>query len=313
MQKIGLFIPTLNAGENWHILLQGIVNQDFLLHKKLIIDSGSTDKTTEIAEDFGFEIININPTDFDHGGTRNLASDHLSDCDIIIYLTQDVLLFDSTSLKNLVMPFDDEKIACTYGRQLPHETANPLAIHARSFNYPAKSLLKSKQDITTQGFKTCFMSNSFAAYRTKDLFNEKGFPNNSIFGEDAILASKFILNGKKIYYNSDAKVFHSHSYSVKQEFKRYFDIGVFHQSNSWIREKFGSPKGEGLKYAKSELSYTLKTAPLWIFRSILSTIVKLLAYQLGTIYYIFPLFLIKKLSMNKLFWIKHAKPISILE
>lgn len=68
-------------------------------------------------------------------------------------------------IEKIIEVFRDESVACAYGRQLPHENANPLARHARDFNYPAKGYVCSKENISEMGLKTVFMSNSFSAYR----------------------------------------------------------------------------------------------------------------------------------------------------
>lgn len=50
-------------------------------------------------------------------------------------------------------------------------------------------------------------------------------------------AAKAILAGYQVAYAADAVVRHSHNYKPLEEFKRYFDIGVFHAQEKWIREK----------------------------------------------------------------------------
>lgn len=302
MLNIGLFIPTLNAGKKWEELLISIHSQQFVFFKKVIVDSGSQDRTIELAEKYGFDVYQIHKSEFDHGGTRNMALELLHGCDVIVYLTQDVLLAQKDSIKKLVRVFENDEIACTYGRQLPHIDANPLAKHARYFNYPDRSILKSKLLIPQIGFKTCFVSNSFSAYRYKDLQDAGGFPSKIIFAEDAFLISRFILKNKMIYYNAEACVFHSHNYTYLEEFKRYFDIGVFHSTNSWIIKEFGTASGEGIKYFKSELKYLLSNSSLWIFASFISILVKFVAYKLGCQFKKLPLKFIKKLSLNKCYW-----------
>ncbi|WP_159333845.1 glycosyltransferase family 2 protein, partial [Klebsiella pneumoniae] len=106
--------------------------------------------------------------------------------------------------------------------------ANPLAQHARAFNYPDKGYIASKSSIPKMGLKTAFMSNSFSAYRLSVFKKIGGFPSNTILCEDMFYTAKAILAGYKVAYVPEAKVHHSHNYSPSEEFKRYFDIGVFH-------------------------------------------------------------------------------------
>ena len=54
----GLIIPTLNAGSQFQTLLEQIAAQT-LLTKKLIVDSESSDNTTQLAKNFGVEVLTI--------------------------------------------------------------------------------------------------------------------------------------------------------------------------------------------------------------------------------------------------------------
>jgi rhamnosyltransferase len=304
--KVALFIPTRNAGKIWTNLIDSINQQNLKLEKKLIIDSESSDDTVKIASDNGFQTIQIDKKNFNHGGTRNTGIELLKDNDIIIFLTQDVILASHQSLENLVKPFGDPKVACVYGRQLPHLDANPLAIHARIYNYPDQSLTKDESMIPQIGFKVSHISNAFAAYRVSVFKDLDSFPTNVIIAEDTYLASKIIKAGLKIVYSAEAKVYHSHNYSPIQEFQRYFDTGVFHKQNAWIRKDFGQPDGEGLKYIKSEFSFLLKNNLLWLIPSIISNGMKWLGFKLGQNYHQLPKALLVPFSMHKTFWLnKH--------
>lgn len=303
MLKFSIVIPTYNAEPLWKEWVENCQKQTLKPNQVLVIDSSSQDNTVELALKAGFSVTKIDKKNFNHGATRNLALNFIpSDTEIIVYLTQDALLADPYSLENLLKPFSDPKVGAVYGRQVPHKNANPLAIHARLFNYPNKTIVKQKEDIKKLGIKTAFISNSFAAYR-KDVFIKLGgFPNDTILAEDMYLAAKMILNDYKVVYCSEATVFHSHNYSVFEEFKRYFDIGVFQKQNKWILDNFGLPTSEGKAFVKAELLFLVKNNPLWIPRAIVHTIFKYLGIKLGMNWYKIPKKFIKKLSMNPSYW-----------
>jgi rhamnosyltransferase len=82
-----------------------------------------------------------------------------------------------------------------------------------------------------------------------------------IFGEDTVTAGKLLQAGYKVAYVADAPVYHSHSYTAIQEFRRYFDIGVLHIREAWLQEIFGKAGGEGIRFVLSELRYLLRAAP----------------------------------------------------
>ena len=281
MMNCGLIIPTLNAGEQFKKLLEQISAQS-LPTKKLIVDSESTDDTVKLAKNFGVEVLTISRKSFNHGATRQFALEKILLLDVIIFLTQDVLLHDDESLAKLVKIFsEDESVGLSYGRQLPHLNATNEAKFLRAFNYPPESQLRSFDDRKIYGLKTAFASNSFAAYRVEALQNVGGFPNNVPLCEDMYVAAKMLLDGWKIFYAADAQVYHSHNYTAAQEFRRYVQIGQFHAQESWIRETFGSAEGAGKKFVLMKLSALAKKNPLDCVGAIFSDAAKFFGYRLG--------------------------------
>lgn len=303
MMKVTVIIPTYNAGSLWQKWIEAYQNQSLKADRVIVIDSSSTDQTAVLAEQAGFFVKKIAKSEFNHGRTRNVAVALAStDSEILIFLTQDALLADSNSLKNLIEIFEDPEVAAVCGRQLPHLSANPLATHARLFNYPEQSKIKSTKDIDSLGIKVAFMSNSFAAYR-KSVFEQLGgFPDNTILAEDMHLTARIIQAGYKVAYCAEAQVFHSHNYSLIQEFQRYFDTGIFQQKEAWIQDKFGKVGGEGKKFVISELKYLSRNHPLWIPLALLSTVFKFFGFKLGYLWNKLPMLIVKNLSMHKGYW-----------
>lgn len=301
--NIALIVPTYNASSLWQEWIKAYQSQNLQANQVIVIDSSSTDDTVYLAKQAGFFVHQIAKFDFNHGGTRNLAVTFTSaETDILVFLTQDALFANPKALEYLVEPFKDPNVVAVCGRQLPHLDANPLATHARLFNYPKITQIKSQQDISTQGIKTAFMSNSFAAYRKSAFEKLGGFPNNTILAEDMHLTARMILEDYKVAYCAEAEVHHSHNYSLFQEFQRYFDTGVFQQKEQWIAQHFGKATGEGKRFVKSELAFLLKNNPLWIPKACLSTLFKFVGFKLGQNYYYLPEKIIKKCSMHNTYW-----------
>jgi rhamnosyltransferase len=303
--RIVVICPTYNAGHRWSEWCR-VINSQILDFKTVIIDSGSRDDTILLAKNSGFDVIQIPNKDFNHAGTRNQAIEYAVNKyvpELVVLLTQDSLLSSSEVLERLIVPFEDSNVVAVYGRQLPHADANPLAEHARLFNYGENSYVRNKASIPFYGLKTAFISNSCAVYRI-DTFNEfGGFPDGLILGEDTCLAAKFILGGYSIGYASDAIVYHSHNYTLYEEFKRYFDFGVLHASQDWLTNEFGVVEGEGLRFAKSEISHCFtRGALLWLANSIIRSMLKITAYKIGKKFHYLPVFISKKLSMDRNYW-----------
>jgi rhamnosyltransferase len=299
--SVAVIVPTLNAAREWPAFASALLAA-VEPRSVMIVDSSSTDDTAKLARAAGFRVHIIPRSEFNHGSTRQLAVQLLPEAEILIYLTQDALLASPETIAILLKAFEDPEIGAAYGRQLPYIGAKPIEAHARLFNYSTKSdvrVLESRREI---GIKSIFISNSFAAYRRQALLTVGGFPRDVIFGEDTITAARLLLSGWKIAYVAEAQVYHSHSYTWLQDFKRYFDIGVLHARENWLLQEFGSTGGEGRRFVRSELNY-LWPRHWWLIPSaLIRTAIKLVGYRLGRMEQMLSVKWKRRLSMHHRFW-----------
>lgn len=300
--NLTLCLLTINAGATIRPFLDALAAQSLFHLDCLVIDSASDDGTPEFLTNAGIRVHSIPRQEFNHGTTRQLAVELCPDADILIFMTQDALLATPNSLQNLVAAFSDPKIGVAFGRQLPQTVAGPIETHARIFNYPPISRVKSLADIPILGIKTAFISNSFAAYRRSALEAVGGFPSHCIVSEDTFVAAKMLLAEWKISYCAEAQVYHSHRYNYFQEFQRYFDIGVFHGCEPWVRKRLGGAEGEGRRLFLSEMKFLLRKAPHLLLSACLRTAIKYLGFRAGLAEKFLPLRLKRRLSMQKSFW-----------
>jgi len=302
--SFAVIVPTLNAGEAWPTWIDAIKSQSRNPDNILIIDSGSEDDTVKLSNAAGFNVQVLQPGTFNHGGTRKQAVLQNRNYEFLVFLTQDAILADSNALHNILLPFEDELVMAVCGRQLPRRSAGAIETHARLFNYPVASFVRIYADKEAYGIKAAFLSNSFAAYRVSALVELGSFPENVIFGEDMYVAAKLLLAGGKIAYAADACVYHSHHYTLKQEFSRYFDMGVFHASEPWISEQFGVAEKEGMRFVVSELRYMLEYAIWRIPEALLRTLLRYVGFKCGLNEHWFPGWFKQKMSMNPAYFCK---------
>jgi rhamnosyltransferase len=246
--------------------------------------------------------LQIDSVQFDHGGTRQMGMQHLADCDVVVCMTQDALLHDPGALAALVEPFRDVAVGLVWGRQLPHADASPIAVHARTFNYPAEERTVELDDRAVLGLKAAFASNSFAAWRRDALLGVGGFPAKILFGEDMLCCAKLLEAGWRVVYASRACARHSHNYSPWQEFRRYVDIGYFHASEPWLLERFGKAEGEGMRFVRSEQAALSRFGLAWRFSALWRTLCKWLGYRVGRVGPALPRPLMRRLSMHHGWW-----------
>lgn len=299
-----VLVPTCNPGSTWPDFLKALHGQVASPHKVVILDSESSDGCALLAKTYGYLVQTVRRATFNHGGTRqNGIEQHAQGTEFVVFLTQDAVLAHPNALSDLLQAFEDPQVAAVYGRQLPHLGATPIAAHARLFNYPSESHTVTLQDKNRKGIKTCFLSNSFAAYRLSTLQQLGGFAKNVILGEDMHLAARLLVVGHAIRYQASACVYHSHNYSFREELGRYFDTGVFHAQQSWLLQTFGRASNEGMKFVRSEIRYLMAKSIVLLPEAMLRTLVKYAGFRLGQWYAHWPLWLSKGISMHKGYWV----------
>lgn len=312
-----VIIPVYKPDEKFTNLIERLTKQSVapkrIILLKTVEDSEYTEKTDEASQNSyrellmhskctsKIEVYNIKKSQFDHGGTRNYGAS-LSEEEIIIFMTQDAVPADNHLIENLLKAFCQDKISAAYARQLPHKNAGVIERYTRSFNYPENSYIKSLEDINTYGIKTFFCSNVCAAYRKCVYDSLGGFVLKTIFNEDMIMAANMINQGYSIAYQSEARVYHSHIYTYREQFKRNFDMAVSQQQYNEIFSDVKS-ENEGIKLVKKSLNYLMEQKKyVCIPDLILLSGFKYLGYKAGRNYDKIPLPLIRKISLNPGYW-----------
>ena len=163
---------------------------------------------------------------FSHSLTREKAIRDYCASKLVILVSQDVILFDENALYNLASKIDDEYIY-GFGRQIC--TNKSIEKYIRNKNYPEENYTVSKEDIEKMQLMAFFTSDAFSCINREKFIELDGYQGyNVMFAED-MLYSKFLLDkGYKKIYVANAVVEHSHKYTLKQLYKRYYETGKFH-------------------------------------------------------------------------------------
>jgi rhamnosyltransferase len=280
--KVSVIIPTLDAGKSIGNLLSSLGSQDIKSPEIIVIDSSSGDKTVDIAKSFGVKTVVIPRSAFNHAKTRNIAAMEAKG-DTLIFMTQDALPVDNTLLSKLTAPLKKPGIAATFGRHIPKADASPLEVFLRHFNYPDKGSVKGIDDIKRYGIKTFCSSNVCSAMKKEPFLKVGMFPEGIRANEDMLITGKFILEGYKVAYVPEARVIHSHNYSLLEQFRRYYNIGSSIKKNSWIME-YTKAEGEGAKFMKGQIYFVLKQHRyFWLPYIFLESAAKYVGYRIGLI------------------------------
>jgi rhamnosyltransferase len=266
----------------------------------LIIDSSSKDDTVKIAKKMDIETLVIPQKEFNHGATREYARKYLN-TDIVVMMTQDTYPKSSDFLYYLVAPLIKGKASVSYARQIPHNGASFFEAFQRHFNYPEKNNIRGIEDFDAYGTSIFFCSNSCAAWSNAALDEIGGF-FPVLANEDTFAVATLLHKGHRIAYFAESVVYHSHRYSLFEEFKRYFDTGYtrkLYRENHFCGcrdEKHGS------SYVLTMLKVLIKQNPSDIPYAILHLAVKYLGYQAGSIGPKLPLKAARLMSAQDYYW-----------
>lgn len=266
----------------------------------MVIDSSSKDGTAEEAEAMGIETIVIPQTLFNHGLTREMARKHLG-TDIVVLITPDAYAVNTTVLEKLVQPLVENKASAAYARQLPHDGAGFFESFPREFNYPEEGHIRSIEDVNKYGVYTFFCSDSCAAYLNSALDEIGGF-KEVLLGEDTVAAAELLKKGHKIAYAADAHVKHSHRYSLKEEFQRYFDTGIARSQYRHLIATGGKDSKRGNQFLKQMTKTLVRKRPDLLPYAFLQTMVKWCGYQVGQMSVNAPVWWKRKLSGQPYYW-----------
>lgn len=311
--KVDILIPTYKPNDIFCLLLQKLQEQTFLIHRVFILNTEES-LWKEAVEKYPIEkclnslscpyqVYHISKEEFDHGGTRCFGGKQ-SQADVLLFMTQDAIPADEYLVEQLVKGLADEDTAVAYARQLPREDCSIVERYTRQFNYPDKSRKKGKEDIPDMGIKTFFCSDVCAAYKRSLFEMLGGFETPVIFNEDMFFAAKAVQAGYYVSYVAEAKVIHSHNYSIGQQFHRNFDLAVSQKQHPEIFEQISS-EAEGMKLVKSTVKYLCRIGkPYLIFSLGLQCIGKYAGYLMGKRYEKLSRKQILRCTMNKDYWIR---------
>jgi rhamnosyltransferase len=299
--KPSIIIPTLNAGDQLLDLLSGLESQSLQPVEIIIVDSNSEDETRQVAQDARCIVTSIPRLEFQHGRARNLGVE-LATGHQLVFLSQDAMPVNDAFLEKLLLPLLEGQAQASYARQIPKPEASPLEKHARTYNYPSDSHIRSKGDILGMGILAYFFSNSASAI-DREAFESVGrFSEEVLVNEDMLLCAKLLKGGYRVAYQAGAKVYHSHAYSMRAQFQRYFDIGYFF-SQVGSQMRFSRPQSQGIRFALEQIIYLMNSrAWAWIPRSIVESGLKGLGYFLGKRGKYLPISVKKRFSRQKAYW-----------
>lgn len=284
MYSVDILIPTYKPGPEFAELLRRLARQHYKAKQVLIINTEKEYWKPELEREYpGCRVMHISREEFNHGGTRKWMAG-MSAADLLVFMTQDALPADTELIGSLVQAFENPGVKAAYARQLPRQGCSLLEQITREFNYPAESRIKTREDLPVLGIKTFFCSDVCAAYDRQIYQELGGFPEKVSFNEDMIYASRVIEAGYGVAYAAEAKVYHSHDYTGRQQFHRNFNLAVSQADHPEVFAKYPS-EGEGLRLvARTAVEVCRQKKPWLLLTLFWQSLCKYAGYWLGKRY-----------------------------
>lgn len=207
----------------------------------IIVDSGSTDRTLKIAEQFNCRIKHIKKEQFTFGRSLNLGCKSAKG-ELFIFISGHCIPVNSDWIKELVKPLINNLAVYTYGQQIGRDTTKFSEEQIFRELYPPISQIPQKD---------YFCNNANAAI-LRSAWSKQGFDEDLTGLEDLLLAKQFVERGQAIAYVAEAPVYHIHNETWHQVKMRYQREAV------------------ALQYIKPNLHFYLKDCFYGLVHSILS-------------------------------------------
>lgn len=208
--RASIVVRCYNEAEHIGKLLHGLDQQTLDDFEVVLVDSGSTDGTIEIAEEYGVETVEyIDPENFSFGRALNYGCE-AADGEFCVVASAHVYPRRDDWLERLLEKFEDG-VALVYGKQRGNEVTTFSENQIFEQWFP-------DHDIDRQDHPFC--NNANAAIR-RELWTEYPYDEQLTGLEDVDWAKRVQKDGYDISYASEAEIVHVHDETAKQVFNRY--------------------------------------------------------------------------------------------
>ncbi|MGH2458849.1 MAG: glycosyltransferase family 2 protein [Chloroflexota bacterium] len=230
--SISVIVRSKNEEKTVGRTLRSIWEQSLQPREVILIDNASTDRTKDIARDFGCTIVNISDDAFNHATSCNIGAAR-STGDLMVFTNAHAFPTSPEWLRTGVEHFTDSRVAGVYGLPLVDGRASlPERLVETSkgilFGRPGFRVISQASIFCGLGL----MSTSGAMLR-RDLWEAHPFDVGVSArggGEDSEWGFYFLRQGYRIIEDAKFAVYHCHGDSVIKYLKRSYSyyLTYFH-------------------------------------------------------------------------------------
>jgi glycosyltransferase involved in cell wall biosynthesis len=250
-RTVSVVVPVLNGERYLAQVLEAVRSQGDV--ELLVIDSGSTDASREIARLYEAIVVEVAPEAFGHGRTRNRGAE-LTSGELICFLTQDAVpvpgwLAAYREAFNLA-----PRVGAAFGPHLPRAETSPMV--ARDLEQWFGALAPNGDPVLHQRGSSPFLSNVNACY-LRSCWEEIRF-RDLAYAEDQAFGADMLERGWTKVFHPGAAVHHAHDYPTPTFFRRYFD------EYRGLREAIGHREGARPLAAVREVARSVAADRAWM-------------------------------------------------
>ena len=260
MIDIDIVCPIYKESASLESLVNSFTTQKGVNIKKIIFPvtlshTEEDDVIRDIINRYNIISFELEKEQFSHSLTREKAIKDYCTCRCVVMMSQDIKLTNEDVFYNLVKSIDKKETVYNFARQIC--TNKSIEKYIRAKNYPAESYYVTNDDVEKMKFMAYFASDACSAYDRDTFMKLGGYGGYDLMMSEDALYSKIVLDaGYKKKYCADAVVEHSHKYTLKQLYKRYYDTGVFQSQVTFFKDV--KMEGSGMKLAMYVLKQALK-------------------------------------------------------
>jgi rhamnosyltransferase len=218
--ETSVIIRTKNEQKWLEVVLQKLKQQTYKDFEIIIVDSGSTDNTLNIAKKYTNHILHIKQKDFSYPYALNVGCKYAHATKYLVILSAHSVPISNTWLQDGIDDFEDEKVAGVYGNvwALPDGTIWEKILFNKWIG-KIEIKLKRKKIIKKQKMGVLGFTNAIIR---KDLWDKHHFDERyGAGGEDGQWAKYYLERGYKIIADSRFAVYHSHGLGIVGLYKQY--------------------------------------------------------------------------------------------
>ncbi len=192
--------------------LDALKGQDFPAYEVIVIDSGSTDGSVKLIEDFGpTHFVRIRPEEYNPSRVMNQGM-RLAQCDTVIFLNADATPQGPRWLAPLYEALQDSRTAAVFSRQIPRQDC---------------------REVFKRDYEVCFGDQRRSAHWDhffsmvssgirRDVWELRGFREDLQYAEDDEYTRWCRKEGYHVRYVPESLAMHSHNYTFSQAYGRAF-------------------------------------------------------------------------------------------